>query len=234
MNTKQPFDIDVVITWVDGNDPILVAKKNCYLPNIAAAQIDDIAGATRYAQRGEIHWCVASINKFMPWVRRIFIVTDEQDPKVKSRIPVEIVDHTVIYRGYEQYLPTFSTSSIETMLWRIPGLSEQYIYLNDDFLICKSINPDVFFPQKGHLNIHAHLASIWLTETRYFFKRLVGRSCRVNHVRRMMEAARITGSKYTFIRLSHTPYPFLKSILQHYFEQHPERLIQIFNTATEA
>ena len=224
MNTKQNFDIDVVITWVDGNDPVLAAKRDSYLPNKAAAKADEIAGATRYIQRGEIHWCIASINKFMPWVRRIYIITDGQDPKVKSLIPVEIVDHKVIFRGYEQYLPMFNSPSIEAMMWRIPGLSEHFVYLNDDFLLCRDVSPEVFFPQEGHVNIYAHLASIWWTETRYFFKHLVGRSPRVNHVRRMMAAAKITGSRDTFIRLSHTPYPFIKSTLQHFYEQHPDCL----------
>lgn len=224
MNTKQQFDIDVVITWVDGNDPILTAKRNNYLPNKAIAQNDDIAGATRYIQRGEIHWCIASINKFMPWVHRIFIVTDGQDPKVRSTIPVEIVDHKVIFREYEQYLPTFCSPSIETMIWRIPGLSEHFIYFNDDLFLCRNVNPEVFFPQELYINCHGHLASIQWTEFRYFFKRLMGRSCLVNHVRRMMAAARITGSNNTFIRLSHTPHPMLRSTLEQFYEKNPEYL----------
>lgn len=228
MNTEThaSFPIDAVITWVDGNDPVLAAKRNSFLPDKTFAAIDDIAGATRYTERGEIHWCIRSINKFMPWIRRIFIITDGQNPHIKSRIPVEIIDHSVIFRGYEQYLPMFCSVSIEAMMWRIPGLSEHFVYFNDDFLVCRRVSPEIFFPQEGHIKCHAHLASIWWTETRYFVKRLFGHSRRVNHVRRMMAAARITGSRNTFIRLSHTPYPMLKSTMQLFYEQHPERLEQ--------
>ena len=220
------MDIDVVITWVDGNDPVLTAKRNRYLTDKKAASNDDIAGATRYAQRGEIHWCVRSVNKFMPWIRRIFIVTDGQDPKVESRIPVEIVDHKVIFRGYEQYLPTFNSLSIEAMLWRIPGLNEHFIYINDDFLICRPVTPEMFFPQPGHILLHARKSSMRLTQAWYSLKYALGLSCCVNHIQQMMDAASIVGESKSFVRLAHTPYPLLRSILEQFYTQHPDKLKQ--------
>ncbi len=220
------MNIDVVITWVDGNDPVLNAKRASYAQKDNVSPIDDVAGATRYANRGEIHWCIHSINKFMPWVNRIFIVTDGQDPMVESKIPVEIIDHRTIFRGFGQYLPTFNSLSIEAMLWRIPGLNEHFVYFNDDLLICRDINPDVFFPREGHINCHGHKASLLWTETRYFFKRLTGYAHSVNHVQQMMDAAKIVGSSQWFIRLSHTPRPLLRSTMQQFYETHPDRLVQ--------
>lgn len=219
------FCIDAVITWVNGNDPILNAKRAKYMHGDSTLLAKDIAGATRYVERGEIHWCVRSINKFMPWIRRIFIVTDEQNPKVESQIPVEIVDHKVIFRDYEQYLPTFNSLSIEAMLWRIPGLSEHFVYLNDDLLICRPITPDIFFPQEGHVVCHGHLASMPLTRLFRAIKEFFG-SCPVNHIRQMMHAAEIAGSTSKFIRLSHTPHPLLRSTLEQFYTKHHEHLIQ--------
>ncbi len=226
MKQEQMFNIDVVITWVDGNDPELSAKRAQYMQGNDSLQADDIAGTTRYSDRGEIYWCVRSINKFMPWVHRIFIVTDGQDPKVESEIPVEIVDHKVIFRGYEHYLPTFNSLSIEAMLWRIPELSEHFVYFNDDFMICKKVNKDMFFPKEGYIKCHGHKASLLWTKIRYFFKRLMGHACRVNHVQQMMDSADIVGGSNSFIRLSHTPYPLLKSTLQGFYESHPSLLAQ--------
>ncbi|MBR6170699.1 MAG: Stealth CR1 domain-containing protein [Bacteroidaceae bacterium] len=226
MKQEQMFNIDVVITWVDGNDPELGAKRAQYMQGNDSLQADDIAGTTRYSDRGEIYWCVRSINKFMPWVHRIFIVTDGQDPKVESEIPVEIVDHKVIFRGYEHYLPTFNSLSIEAMLWRIPELSEHFVYFNDDFMICKKVNKDMFFPKEGYIKCHGHKASLLWTKIRYFFKRLMGHACRVNHVQQMMDSADIVGGSNSFIRLSHTPYPLLKSTLQGFYESHPSLLAQ--------
>lgn len=220
------MDIDVVITWVNGNDPILNAKRAKYLNNNSAAtRIDQIAAATRYADRGEIHWCVQSINRFMPWAHRIFIVTDQQNPKVESKIPVEIVDHTIIFRDFEQFLPTFNSISLETMLWRIPNLSEHFVYFNDDLLLCRDITPHIFFPSKDCINCHGQLASILWTNTRYFLKQLFGNNNSVNHVRQMMLAANIIGSTDGhFVRLSHTPHPFFRSTLEQIYTARPELL----------
>ena len=220
------FDVDAVITWVDGNDPAISSKRARYMQEDASLQAEDIAGETRYIERGEIHWCVRSINKFMPWVRRIFIVTDGQDPKVESKIPIEIVDHKVIFQGYEQYLPTFNSLSIETMLWRIPELSEHFVYFNDDLLLCRPVSREVFFPQEGCVCCHGHKASLRWTKTRYFFKGISGFACPINHVRQMMDAAEIVGGSRDFIRLSHTPYPLLRSTLEQFYSHRPELLVQ--------
>ena len=219
------FDIDVVITWVDGNDPVLNAKRAAYIKPDEAHE-KNIAAPTRYANRGEIYWCLRSINKFMPWVRRIFLVTDGQDPHVESRIPIEIVDHKVIFRNYEEYLPTFCSNSIEAMLWRIPGLSEHFIYFNDDLMVCHPVTPDMFFPQPEHIVLHARKSSLFWTQVWYSFKYFCGITCRVNHIQRMMNAAVITGNKSTFIRLAHTPHPLLRSTLEQFYTKHPDRLIQ--------
>ena len=223
--TSKTFDIDVVITWVDGNDPVLNAKRAAYIHPDQARE-KDIAAPNRYSNSGEIYWCVRSVNKFMPWVRRIFIITDGQDPHIESRIPIEIVDHKVIFRDYEEYLPTFCSNSIEAMMWRIPGLSEHFIYLNDDFMICRPVTPEMFFPQPEHVILHARKSSLFWTQAWYSFKYFCGITCRVNHIQRMMNAATIAGSKRTFIRLAHTPYPFIRSTLEQFYTQHPERLVQ--------
>ena len=140
------FPIDAVITWVDGNDPVHKAKRKSYISCAEEDKSDDIGGETRFMSSGEIVCCVGSILRYAPFVRRIFIVTDSQRPRLKNFIAsnfpspqttVEIVDHREIFRGYEDFLPTFNSLSIETMLYRIPGLSEHYVYFNDDVFISR-------------------------------------------------------------------------------------------------
>ena len=149
---------DVVIAWVDGDEPAHKSKKQRYLTGKKEMEHDDIAGAMRYRSTGEIYYCVASILRFAPWVHRIFIVTDEQDPHVDefvkrnfpdNTIPIEIVDHKVLFRGYEDYLPTFNSISIETMTWRIPDLNEHFIEFNDDFILAAPTTPEDFFTSDG-------------------------------------------------------------------------------------
>ena len=127
------FPIDAVITWVDGSDPRHAASMRKYGKAVSFKE-DDVAGATRFASNGEVEWCVASIRKFAPFVRTIYIVTDNQDPHIPDgSIPVKIIDHKELFKGYEEFLPVFNSISIESMTWRIPGLAEHYIEFNDDF-----------------------------------------------------------------------------------------------------
>ena len=79
MNTIQP--VDVVISWVDGNDPAHKQKIQPYLDS-QARKSEDIAGPTRYGSVGEIFFCVASIYRFAPFIRKIFIITDNQNPNL--------------------------------------------------------------------------------------------------------------------------------------------------------
>ncbi len=49
----------------------------------------------------------------------------------------------------KSHLPTFSSPSIEAHLHRIPGLSDKFLYLNDDVMFGKDVWPDDFYT-------HAH------------------------------------------------------------------------------
>jgi hypothetical protein len=143
--------IDAVITWVDGSDPQHARKRARVLGADAGAQ-QAAADATRFGDCGEIAWCVASLLRFAPWLRRIHIVADEQQPAFLERVAhtaiaqrLRLVDHREIFEGYEQYLPTFSNRSIEAMLHRIPGLASRFLYLNDDFMLLQPVQPEDFF-----------------------------------------------------------------------------------------
>ena len=100
--------IDAVITWVDGDDPRHRAKRQQFGTQRQFSE-ENVAGDTRFKSLGEIFYCVASINRFAPWINKIYIVTDEQNPNLEpflehhfpeGYIPMEIVDHKVIFRGY--------------------------------------------------------------------------------------------------------------------------------------
>ena len=74
-----PFPIDAVIPWVDGSDPVLSARRASFASGGETGN-DESGGPTRYQQIGELRYSVASILRYAPWVRKIFIVTDGQDP----------------------------------------------------------------------------------------------------------------------------------------------------------
>ena len=106
------IEIDAVILWVDGNDKKHQAKMLPYLE--ANKSIKSKKFKTRFAQVDEIEYSVNSLLKYAPYLRNIFIITDEQTPSFLENNEnrnkyekVSVVDHKVIFSGYEEFLPTF-------------------------------------------------------------------------------------------------------------------------------
>lgn len=142
--------MDIVIPWVDGSDPRHQSKRESYLPHQNDV-LEEAVMPHRWRDNGELQFCLASIERHAPWVGRIFIVTDEQTPGKmghllwKTRRKIEIIDHTVIFHGYEDALPTFNSLSIGCVAWRIPDLSDEFILLNDDLFFAGQVQPEDFF-----------------------------------------------------------------------------------------
>ena len=227
--TQRP--VDVVYTWVDGNDPALRAKRRGYMHSGAEEKCSDVGGATRYSSLGELWWSVASVNRFAPWVRKIFIVTDGQRPGVvdwiktqfDNPIPIEIVDHSVIFRGYEHLLPTFNSLSIETMLWRIPGLADDYIYMNDDmFFVAPNAVTDRFAPDGSLVNYGRRMDAafcrflFWLKPKKHGFKA-------PGYKNAMFNSAALLHSRH-FDYYSHSAVVQRRSLLEDYFTAHADLL----------
>lgn len=226
--------IDAVITWVDGNDPAHKSRMAQY-GGAADFSRDDVAGSTRYASIGEIKWCVASINRFAPFINKIYIVTDRQDPDLgeflslnfpNGHIPVEIVDHTTIFRGYEEYLPVFNSVSIETMLWRIPNLSEHFIYFNDDCLLASPATPADFFTENGVVCCASKNLAL-LTDLSRAWKALMhGGEKQVTFKGHVRNALEVIGGGAWYLRYGHTPRPLLRSFFETFYGAHAEAVVR--------
>lgn len=227
MTTEYP--IDAVVTWVDGNDPAHKAKRARFEKKNESAN-DDIGGDIRYTSVGEIKYCIASLLRFAPFLKTIWIVTDGQDPGLggflEKHFPgqsskVKIVDHSVLYRGYEQYLPVFNSLSIETVLWRIPGLSEHFIYLNDDFMLVAPTSPSDYFIGEKPV-CYAMWFSIPFARLLQFLKpRKKGHKV-FTFKHSMVNAADVLGEKWRFFRLGHNPQSMKVSTFREFFGNHPD------------
>ena len=147
--------IDAVITWVDGSEPNYQRKLKEYLT-------DKNTLKRQYFQANEINLCVASIVKYAPFIRKIFIVTDKQRPNLDSikhlvtLDKVEIIDHEEIFRENKDCLPTFNIRSIDALLFKIKNLSDKFIYFNDDMFLVKETSQEDWF-----INNKAVLTGIW-------------------------------------------------------------------------
>lgn len=141
------MDIDLVYLWVNGNDPQWLAKRNACIGKTEEKSAVNCDG--RYADNDELKYSLRSIEKYAPWLRRIFIVTDNQVPVWldTSNAKVRIVDHKEIMP--DVCLPCFNSAVIEHFLYRIPGLAEHFIYANDDMFINKPVTPETFFGKDG-------------------------------------------------------------------------------------
>ncbi|HQG57322.1 MAG TPA: Stealth CR1 domain-containing protein, partial [Bacteroidales bacterium] len=142
--------VDAVIMWVDGRDPVHMEKRRRYLPGAEPDHLDCALNEYRFLDSGEVKYCVFSIRKFAPWIRNIYIVSDEQHPEwlteeVASKLNVTVVDHIQIFEGYQENLPTFNNLSIMSVIWKIPGLAEKYILFNDDTFLVNETGKEDFY-----------------------------------------------------------------------------------------
>lgn len=140
------MDIDLVYLWVNGNDPKWMARRDAFIGKPTGKQENCVA---RYADSGELKYSLRSVEKNAPWIRKIFIVTDDQVPKWldTSNPRVQIIDHKDIMPA--ESLPCYNSTILEHYLHKIPGLSEHFIYSNDDMYINKPVSPDTFFASDG-------------------------------------------------------------------------------------
>ena len=141
------MEVDLVYLWVNGNDPVWKAKHD------AVAGITDESGAGncegRYADNDELKYSLRAVEQYAPWIRRIFIVTDNQTPSWldTSNPKIRIIDHKEILQP--ENLPTFNSVAIEHQLHKIPGLAEHFLYANDDMYFNRPVKQSDFFTSDG-------------------------------------------------------------------------------------
>ncbi len=223
------FPVDAVITWVDGNDPLHKQKRLQYA-TFSQISNDEVGGDIRFTSIGEIKYAVASLLRFAPFLRKIYIVTDNQNPQIDSFITknfpnkttqIEIIDHKVLFRGNENVLPIFNSLSIETVLWRIPDLSEHFIYLNDDFMVVSPTTIADYFDEKGSAICYAKPFSVlfaaflrYIKPKRHGFKIFGFKDA-------MLNAAQLLGEKKWFPYIGHIPLALRKSVLEKFYTENP-------------
>ena len=140
MKKKDNYPIDIVIPWVDGSDPKWIAEKQKYIGNVTKSVHN-----FDYQDWNTLKYWFRGIDKYMPWVNHIYFVTWGHVPCwLNTNNPkLSIVKHTDYIP--KQYLPTFSANPIEINFHRIKGLSEHFIYFNDDMFVIKEMSRGDFF-----------------------------------------------------------------------------------------
>jgi UDP-glucose 4-epimerase len=208
------FDIDIVFSWVDGSSAefqrLRAQRMNSYLVGAG----DD--SAARYRQLDEIRYALRSVYLFAPWIRRIFIVTDSPPPAWLAEHPaVTIVPSTAFFRDPAN-LPTHNSHAIESQLHHIEGLSEHFLYSNDDMFFGRPVAPDMFFSPGGITKFIQSATRIGLGENS------VERSGFENAARVNRNLLRRRFGRVTTRHLEHAPTPLRRSVLQELEDEFPE------------
>ncbi|MEU6882279.1 stealth conserved region 3 domain-containing protein [Streptomyces sp. NPDC046712] len=144
------FPVDAVYTWVNGGDIVWQERKNAVLASMGMATESAATSAARFRNRDELRYSLRSIDMYAPWIRNIYIVADNQAPEWldRSHPRVRVVDHTEIF-GDRGQLPTYNSHAIESQLHHIEGLSEHFLYFNDDVFVGRTLTPSMFFLGNG-------------------------------------------------------------------------------------
>lgn len=154
-NKDAQFPIDIVITWVDGNDLEWNKERDKYvLPNDRKNK--STGGDKRYVDDCLLQYIFRGIENFVPWVNKIHFVICGYLPKwLNVNNPkINIVKHEDFMP--KKYLPTFAGNALSLNFHRIKGLAERFIYVNDDIYSIKPTKKELFLKKDCH--------AIWLSK----------------------------------------------------------------------
>jgi hypothetical protein len=198
------FDVDLVVPFVDNKDPVW---RQCYLDfcalNNEFARIQEMVGA-RFDDFGFFEYSLKLIDKFMPWIRNIYLIVSnpEQVPDYINKKKTKIVLHKDIIPA--QYLPTFNSTTIEMFIPNIKGLSEHFIYTNDDMYPVAPLTKDDFFTEDGKIKMNFSGRDI----------RHNSKQFRQVCLRCFQHVAEVLGYRhddYTYLKPNHSMTPMVKS-----------------------
>ena len=238
MDKKVDFPIDFIISWVDQDDPVWKAKYNRYSPDSRDEHSD-----VRYRDYGTLLYVFRSIEKYAPWVRKVFFVTDHQVPEWLNiaNEKVVLVDHTDYIDS--QFLPTFNSNVIELNYYKIPDLAEHFVCFNDDTLLNKTVKPTDFFADDGEpkdslaynaimpfsIFDHTHVNNLSIVNNYFSKKENVKKNFTKlfnikNYEWNIFSLLLLPWPKFTRFHDPHTPLSFCKSSFKTLFKRYPQIL----------
>jgi hypothetical protein len=141
------FDIDMVFSWVDGNDREFRTRRAAQMAGHLVGEGDD--ADARIRQIDELKYALRSVHTFTPWVRRIFIATDSTVPPWLAPHPKVTIVRAEDHFTNPAVLPAYNSHAVESQLHHIPGLAEHFLYANDDMFFGRPLPPTMFFSPGG-------------------------------------------------------------------------------------
>ncbi len=194
--------IDVVVTWVNTTDPEWILS---YEHHNQETFKKGIRWSPESADpEAELSICLELVRKNMPWVRHTWVLTaSPQRPKC-------LINEILIHHDAIGLTPVFNAFAIESSIHLIPGLSENFIYLNDDMYVRRPVYPSEFITKEGHPLLR--------------FQMYHHQNNSDPFLRILNYTAKVTGCKA--IMPDHTPYSLTKSMMQYAENTIPDEWVQ--------
>ena len=241
------MDVDIVVLWVDGNDPAWQAEKRKYSPK----QEDDSNSANRFRDWGLMKYWFRGIEKYAPWFRTLHFVTWGHVPPFLDINNPRL--HIVRHEEYlpPEALPCFNSQALEMNLHRIKGLAEHFIYFNDDMFMIRPMKKEQFFDEKTQLPrsqfceiplwLKGRLSTFffvcansmgiinkWFPKKEASAKLYFGKFCSrrypmIDNIRTLTMKALFPGY-YTGLRYFHSPAAYRKTTFQEIWDKEPDLL----------
>ena len=183
--------IDLVYLWVDGNNPEWQAKRAAFLDGKTE---NSLTNYRSYLNNDELKYSLRSIERYAPWVRNIFILTDNQEPKWLdiSNPKIKIIDQNDILPN--KSLPCFNSNVLEHFLYKIPNLSEYFLLSNDDMFLNRTVLPDTFFAADGFPIIRLNQKPF--RRFRWFFREQILKKPHKLYSKALFNAAELVKNKF--------------------------------------
>lgn len=228
--------IDFVVTWVDGSDVEWQEAKKTYSSKQECGDKSDV----RYRDWEILKYWFRAIEKHAPWVNKIYFVTCGQKPKWlnEKNSKLVLVNHEEFIG--QEYLPTFNSCVIEANLHRIKGLSEKFVYFNDDMFLNKKTSHQTFFlrnkPKDNLILTPLHASESVVDKITYNCMEIINKrfDFRTISKKKMYSFKNgkylyknLTLSAYGFntgMRCHHLPTSFLKSTYEDVWKKEKEKL----------
>lgn len=239
--TSEKDPVDFVVTWVNSDDPEWRTRRDAARLAHGLPISEGGASEVRHREWGLFRYWFRSVERYCPWVRRIHVVLagdapswlDTEHPKLNL-----IPDQTLL--GHD--IDVFNSHAVESRLPHIDGLSEKFVYFNDDFYIGQPLTPDYFFPgglpygvnvptilADGDDRAHAMLNASGLINRHFtrsqYWRQLAAKTLRPASGTMLARVPLFFASTYIPpVSDPHVGMPFLRTVIEEAFAAEPEAI----------
>lgn len=202
--------IDLVVTYVDNANEDWQREYAKYCNTSLPTFFRTGRNALKYFLRG--------VSQNLPFINQVFLVVQNQSevPDYVNRDIIRIVTHDEFIP--EKYLPTFNCNVIEAFLYKIEGLSERFIYANDDIFVINRLCPFDFFVEHEAITYYEKLA---IQRNKFaFYESIV-----MNSNELVLGISRGLSFEYGYVvQPHHTIRPYFKSLFEECIEQYFQKI----------